>query len=121
MEKNDMQAKVIATFKNTESLVTGATGEPLSENQRRSLLVYASVNQEGITDIKTFCESRGIDVTSVQGIGRLLLYSEELLAETWENYEAKQEEMSQNPIILARLCAQIEKGIIANQSRGGRR
>src|SRR5699024_6690411 len=79
MENNDMQAKVVATFKNAESLITGATKEPLAENQNLFLIVDASVNKEGITDIKTFCETRGIDATSVQKIGRLLAFSEELL------------------------------------------
>ena len=48
MENNDMQAKVVATFKNAESLITGATGEPLAENQTLFLIVDASVNKEGI-------------------------------------------------------------------------
>ena len=120
-ENNDMQAKVVATFKNAESLITGATKEPLAENQNLFLIVDASVNKEGITDIKTFCETRGIDATSVQKIGRLLAFSEELLTQTWENHEELQEEMRQDPLILASLCAKIEKGLEANQSRGGRR
>lgn len=121
MENNDMQAKVVATFKNAESLITGATKEPLAENQTLFLIVDASVNKEGITDIKMFCETRGIDATSVQKIGRLLAFSEELLTQTWENHEELQEEMRQDPLILASLCAKIEKGLEANQSRGGRR
>ena len=79
-----------------------------------------SVNPAGIIDIKTFCENRGIDATSVPGIGRCLYYSEEALIETWEKYEEKQEEIRQYPSLLAKLCAQTEKGLVANQSRGGR-
>ena len=50
-----------------------------------------------------------------------LAFSEELLTQTWENHEELQEEMRQDPLILASLCAKIEKGLEANQSRGGRR
>lgn len=114
-----MTEKSVKAFKSAESLITKVTGEPLSKNQILFLIVAASANPEGISDIKTFCETRGIGATSVQAIGELLYFSEESLIETWKNCEEQQEEMRQDPRILARQCAQIEKGLM--NRRGGRR
>ncbi len=106
---------------NIELAVTSTTKEPLSDNQRLIAIVAACIT-DGLSDVKSFCESHGIDTSSIL-IARLTYFPEAVLEDVWQQSTEQQKiEIQQDPSVLVRKCVHYLKAKNMDQSMimGGR-